>query len=287
MEGSKFPYLKDTSLSDWCAQLGGKLECPVCLKTFTDSPVFVCENQHALCSMCHTRLKAENKGCPQCRGRLTNKRNLVVEGILDTLPKKKCKYECDFKKTDSDLVKEHEEHCLAKPVPCGGCKEKIPMRDISKHIMKNHQPRGNSIMKSANALILDLSDLENHGWSFQHPIKELGKNFIFNLTEVDEKYVLLWISYCGSPKEAKKYNYEFQTLERNVMDPEIEDDDENVEVLSFHKSKCVSCELSFQEIKEHPQGAAVFTKEFLKSAEVVYSDNEADFLAVAIDITKQ
>jgi len=285
MEGSKFPYLKDQAATGWLAQLGRKLECPVCLKTFTDSPVFVCENQHAVCSTCHTRLKAENKACPQCRGQLTNKRNLVVEGILDTLPKKKCKYECDFKKTDSELVQEHEEHCLAKPVPCGGCKEKIPMRDISKHIMKNHHPRGNSKMESANAtnataLMLDLNNLENDGWSFQHPVKEHGKNFIFNLTEVDEKYVLLWISYCGSPREAKAYNYQFE-----IVDLDGTEDDENV--VSSYTSKCVSCELSFQEIKEHTQGAAVFTKEFLKSAVSDDSiDEVADMLAVAIYINK-
>jgi len=280
MESSRFPYLKDQAASDWLAELGRKLECPVCLKTFTDSPIFVCENQHAVCSTCHTRLKAENKGCPQCRGRLTNKQNLVVEGILDTLPKKKCKYECEFKKTDTELVKEHEENCLAKPVPCGWCEEKIPMRDISKHIIENHY---NNFVLIEGAfseefgLVQDILNLEKDlEWNIQSPLKVSGKHFIFNMTEYDQKHVLSWFSYCGGPNQAKEYKYKIK-----ILDPDVEDPDVDVDYLSSHTSKCVSCELSFQEMRENSHGAAVISKEFLKSAA---KENEFRY---AITISKQ
>ena len=63
------------------------LECPVCLETIKDPPVYLCEKGHALCQTCREPLKAQNKPCPVCRGKLTDVRNLGLEGILEQRPK--------------------------------------------------------------------------------------------------------------------------------------------------------------------------------------------------------
>ena len=33
------------------------MDCPVCLNTFFDPPIYLCENQHDLCETCRTVLK--------------------------------------------------------------------------------------------------------------------------------------------------------------------------------------------------------------------------------------
>ena len=63
------------------------LECPVCLETIKDPPVFQCEKGHALCQTCRAPLKAQGKPCPVCRGKLVDTRNLAVENMLEQLPK--------------------------------------------------------------------------------------------------------------------------------------------------------------------------------------------------------
>ena len=101
------------------------LECPVCLATIKDPPIFQCEKGHGLCQTCREPLKAENKPCSVCRGRLTDTRNLAVENMLEQLPKIKCKYEgCTFQRSNGELVKRHEdEECRERPVRCEFCQE--------------------------------------------------------------------------------------------------------------------------------------------------------------------
>ena len=43
-------------LPEWYRDMEKDLECPVCLNSILDPPVYVCENQHDLCSTCHEKL---------------------------------------------------------------------------------------------------------------------------------------------------------------------------------------------------------------------------------------
>ena len=95
------------------------------------------------------------------------------------------------------------------------------------------------------------------------------------MTEYDQKYVLAWFSYCGGPNQAKEYKYQIK-----ILDPDRAQGLEPEPFLSSHTVKCVSCELSFQEMKENSQAAAVFSKEFLKS---VAKDNMLEY---AFNISK-
>merc|ERR1719423_216251 len=58
------PEVKTSAIPDWMEQ---GLECPVCLETIMDSPVFICENPqgHSMCSGCHESLQNnEDKKMP-------------------------------------------------------------------------------------------------------------------------------------------------------------------------------------------------------------------------------
>ena len=84
------------------------LECPVCLDPFKDPPIYLCEKGHGLCQTCRDPLKAQDKPCPVCRGKLLDTRSLAVENMLEQLPKIKCKNEgCTYERSDSQLVKKH------------------------------------------------------------------------------------------------------------------------------------------------------------------------------------
>ena len=39
-------------------------DCPICLCTITDPPVFKCENDHLLCHTCHAQVRAAKNQCP-------------------------------------------------------------------------------------------------------------------------------------------------------------------------------------------------------------------------------
>ena len=74
----------DSSLPDWVANF---LECPLCLETIKEPPIFQCENGHVFCHDCRKDLTAYNDHrCSECQGKLLGVRNLVVENMLEQLP---------------------------------------------------------------------------------------------------------------------------------------------------------------------------------------------------------
>lgn len=54
------------------------LECPVCLE-YMIPPIFQCQNQHLICSKCHTN----QTRCPICRGMMKGVRNLCMEKVTE------------------------------------------------------------------------------------------------------------------------------------------------------------------------------------------------------------
>ena len=116
--------LKDQSqlLPQWMIELKDELECPVCLETIMDPPIFLCEKGHGLCGSCREDIKNRGQPCPVCRGALTEVRNLMVEQMLDKLTEIECKYYgCQFENRNLDLVKKHEIDCKYRLVTCGEC----------------------------------------------------------------------------------------------------------------------------------------------------------------------
>ena len=128
-------------LPEWMAELKDSLECPVCLKTIMDPPIFQCTRGHGLCINCREDIKNRGQPCPVCRDPLSNTRNLQVERMLDKLPKNNCKYEaCQFKKAEIDLVKTHEIDCPYRLVSCGNCNgiAGIALMKLTDHLTSVH-----------------------------------------------------------------------------------------------------------------------------------------------------
>ena len=94
------------SLPDLLAET---LECPVCLLTITNPPVFLCTEGHELCNPCGEQLKSEGKTCPVCRGKLTDARNWAIEKMLKMQPQTACKNGCQFEISDAEKVKKYED----------------------------------------------------------------------------------------------------------------------------------------------------------------------------------
>ena len=110
-----------------------------------EPPIYQCEKGHGMCSRCRETINAQNKPCPVCRGKLTDARNVVVENILEQLPKIKCKHEgCHFKRSDAQQVKIHEEEeCRERPVICvicavASCLKPIAMSKLFGHLETKH-----------------------------------------------------------------------------------------------------------------------------------------------------
>ena len=74
-----------------------------------------------------------------CKGKLTDKRNLMVETMLDRLPKTKCVFpECSFQGIDHQAVFDHQEDCCHRKAPCGICGQSVAMSSLDNHLKDEH-----------------------------------------------------------------------------------------------------------------------------------------------------
>jgi len=239
------------------------LECPVCLETIRDPPVFLCANGHELCHKCREPLKAEDKPCPVCQEELLDVRNRAVEKMLDKLPKTKCAHEgCTFAKADGQLVKNHEKDCNLRPVKCEGCKKPIALSQLYEHLVVNHQffPSKLTGFGVKNECVKQISLAKSPHGLFGPPPYPLWKvdndlMFIYNWSHFDSNLTMFWISFSGTQKEAEKYEYTLKILS-------------SADGTKYHFSgsrKCMSCEVSHEEMKK--KGGALFlNKDLLETA---------------------
>jgi len=244
------------------------LECPVCLKTIVEAPVFLCENIHTLCRVCHEELKKVGDPCPICRAKLTDKRNWNMEKILEKLPKTSCKFEdCNFQKVDKDIVKEHEDNCRHRLVPCYHCDQQLPLSRLSDHLTGNHEMMSNDRYRLNTTdgwwSTVDYVDNDHYvgnvlGMSnvFKANIGGKCMSFYFNSVLVDSKYLLIWGTHNGSKYDNKNYQFTFslrsgksnQNGKRNV--------------LMTYTGFCLPMDVSLQSVKDKLLGALV-SKQFI------------------------
>ena len=90
-----------------------ELECPVCLLTPRQPPVYICPLGHNICQECRPKLSR----CPICKEKFKEgSRNYFAEKILEKL-ERNCRYEifqCDFSTCDSQHLIDHEIVCDKK-----------------------------------------------------------------------------------------------------------------------------------------------------------------------------
>jgi len=238
--------LTSSSLPDWAKSL----ECPVCLNTIEDPPIYLCEKGHGLCNTCRETIKAQNKPCPVCREKLTDARNMACEDMLKNLPKIKCKNNgCTFQSVDAQLVKIHEdEECKEKLVQCELCPESIALSQLSSHLKTKHQLLPNVVQLIA-------------GWSGELLEKD-GSEFTINHADCDENVSLVWVSLFGPPKEARKYEYAIKLASS-------EEAADAGKFILTGTGDCTSCVVSREEFLKNPKEAVFISRRKVEQNEVV------------------
>jgi len=238
------------------------LECPVCLKTIKDPPIYLCEKGHGLCSTCREPLKAEDKPCPECRGKLSDARNVALEKMLEKLPKIKCKYEgCTFERSDVELVRIHEdEDCKEKPVKCELCPESIALSKLYSHLeIKHGRKPGDDSNLGQEWIMWTTQNALNRNY-----ISPLGKvnndlEFIVNRECYDENVTMFWVSFCGTPKQAKQYKYTIRVLTSADFKAGRRE-----KYILAGTEECMSCQVSHEDVKKNAEGALLFSRKMLE-----------------------
>jgi len=229
------------------------LECPVCLETIIDPPIFICENSHghSVCFTCHESIQKKDKMCPICRNKMNKKRNMAMESMVDSLPikKVKCKYDgCCFKKTTIEAVKRHEEEeCLYRYIPCAHCDDnKIPLKRLADHLTQTHKAHVplDTKFRVATSIWSTFGANPNRLTTFVLKIKGNGESptFVCNWCALDEITLLFWTAYIGPKDSAANYTYTLQ----------IEGNRESRKKKFCYECTrfCIPCDLSHQEVKD-------------------------------------
>jgi len=271
------------SLQDAVAET---LECPVCLETIKDPPVFLCSNGHELCQKCREPMKAEGKPCPVCQDELLDIRNRFAEKMLKKLPKVVCKHEGKtFARSNSQIVKSHEEkECRMKLVKCELCQQPIALSQLFDHEVTIHERFSHKIAfgeeKSLRRRVRITPSGIDRIWTWQLRTLVACNNdckFFINLKNYDTNLAMCWVSFCGTQMEAEDYEYTIKI--KNSAEKRAKK-----MYLFFGKSECVSCDVSYEDLKK--KGSALFLyKDMLESA-AIHTDGEIRDIDLVIMLNK-
>jgi len=227
-------------------EIGDFIECPVCLSTITDPPVYMCVRSHIFCEDCHTALKKDRKDCPVCKGYLAGNKNIPVERMLDSLPKTQCKNQgCSFKKVDSKKVESHEENCQHRVIKCLMCRKDYPLINLPEHLWDEHDVWNEEEEFKFGRNYSDWSyDINcTVGESIPLILEEDGKEQVFflNYTVHDDGRRMHWISQ--SQKGNRKYKYTI-----SLLCPKAYEDEEKIERLSTYSGLCIPVDVNIEAI---------------------------------------
>ena len=98
--------------------------------------------------------------------------------------------------------------------------------------------------------------------------------FIFNWRSYDAKVVMFWISLCGTPKEAKEYEYTVK------IESSADSKAGRTKFLLTGTGECLSCDVSHEEATE----VMLFPKDILKKAS---EGNDEKKLVWSLEIRKK
>ena len=272
--------------------LAEKRECPVCLKSIKDPPVFLCTNGHELCHKCRELLKAEQKPCPVCKGELLDVRNRAVEKLLKELPKTECKHDgCTFARSDTQLVKSHEEkECRLKPLKCEACPQPIALSQLYNHLLTIHEKTPLQINLGEDDMVIDDVWSDDY-WkrlkitptglgNTQKPLDAVDNDFKFfiNFKSYDTTLTMFWISMCGTQMEAADYTYKLKI--KNSTEKQAK------EMYIFSgKRDCVSCDVYHEDMKEKKD--ALFINKALLERVAVENDGQYLKFSYTLKIVKK
>jgi len=120
-------------------ELQSQVECPVCLTLpREDKAVPCCPQGHIVCSTCRDKsIRQGRLDCPTCRVPMGQGQSLLALTVI-----KNVQHECGHQgcsvKFNLDQIKEHEETCVRRRIPCPGpgvnCAAVIPLCNVLNHV---------------------------------------------------------------------------------------------------------------------------------------------------------
>jgi len=250
----------------WWENLKGDFECPVCLESMTDAPIFQCDNplSHSICSKCNETLQKEEKKCPVCNANLGNRRNLAMEKMVEKLPKVKCKLKgCSFEKSDGEAVKKHEENCEYRHVPCAKCDDKVPLVNIADHVNVHNGNRTCPLLKSFSTNIMKGcvgTNLVTGQCVFRVEVEVNDQLTFLSNWQVSEdgNAMYHWIAFVGPRESAKNFMYTLRVGDPNGPGRPL-----------FEGTRvCVPCDLSHADMKKS-KCCLMLDKELIQNISVV------------------
>lgn len=260
------------TLPDWVAK---SLECPVCLETIEDPPIYLCAKGHGLCNTCREKIKAQGK-CPECRSKLTEARNIALEQMLENLPKIKCKYDgCNFQRVNDELVKIHEdEECKEKPVKCQLCPESLALSKLYSHLETKHNRISCDLILGKVERTFGCKLDHNNMTNIMKVNNDL--EFILNRKHFDLNVTMFWISFLGSPIQAKQYKYTIKILSSADYKAGRK------KYIVSGTGECLSCQVSHEDVKKTVEEALLFSRKKLEK-EAEEDDEKKLWWAVMIE----
>merc|ERR1711974_176370 len=216
------------------------------------------------CQTCREPLKVQDKSCPVCRGKLTDARNLGLENILDQLPKIKCKNEgCTYERSDGQLVKRHEDkECRERPVKCEVCKKAISLSKLVGHLETKHDKQPLPYRNLGEERCFGSRFLSADKICSQHPLSKVNNDleFMVNWKSYDANAVMFWISLCGTPKEAKEYEYTIK------IESSADGKAGRIKFLLTGTGNCLASDVSHEDVQKNPKEVMLFSIDILERA---------------------
>jgi len=140
---------KETSSSPTQVSSSSFLNCVICCQTPPGPPLFGCDKSHIVCTNCR-EMGGALLSCPKCGSQDLNNRQYVAEELLMTELDKNRLVFCPYKSvgcnkvTRTQLMSQHRESCLFRPVKCPkgmfslSCTHIGPLCTIQQHARDKH-----------------------------------------------------------------------------------------------------------------------------------------------------
>ena len=121
-----------------------------------------------------------------------------------------------------------------------------------------------------------IESLDGVSISDQHPLTKVSSDleFMLNWKSYDANSLMFWISLCGTPKEAKEYEYTIK------IESSSDKKAGRTKLLLTGTGECLSCEVSHEDVKTKTTNVLLFFQDMLKIAAEGNDENKLEWRLV-------
>jgi len=210
-------------------ELQSQVECPVCLTMpREDSAIPCCPQGHIVCSTCRDKLIRQD--CPTCRVPMGQCQNLLALTVI-----KNVQHECGHQgcsvKLKLDQIKEHEETCVWRLIPCPGasiganirCGAIIPLCNVLNHAQgcpgcdwSPTQAAGEGIVMKHR---IKVNQVEGVNWSWPTKVLKSEERFFFVKSVGEGGIYKVEVLMKGSQEDCEEFMVEASILNAETRKP--------------------------------------------------------------------